>query len=57
MRARLDAQNDRRFKALQHLVTLYFQLSQFDKMVGRYEQMLKYINSVTRNESTDAINS
>mmetsp|Transcript_31789 Transcript_31789/g.53628 ORF Transcript_31789/g.53628 Transcript_31789/m.53628 type:complete len:462 (-) Transcript_31789:41-1426(-) len=45
-----------RFKALQHLVVMYFKLEQFDKMVARYRAMLEYISSVTRNECTEAIN-
>ncbi len=46
----------RRFKALQHLVTIYFTLGIYDKMIERYRGMLEYISSVTRNECTDAIN-
>lgn len=45
-----------RFKALQHLVTVYFTLSIFDKMVLSYRKMLVLMSSVTRNECTDAIN-
>lgn len=41
---------------MQHLVTIYFALGVYDKMVERYRGMLEYITSVTRNECTDAIN-
>lgn len=46
----------RRFKALQHLVVIYFGLGMFDKMVERYRAMLEYIGAVSRNECTEAIN-
>jgi COP9 signalosome complex subunit 2 len=46
----------RRFKALQHLVSIYFTLSEYEKMIDRYRAMLNYITSVTRNECTEAIN-
>lgn len=45
-----------RFKALQNLVIIYFSLGMYDKMIDRYNGMLIYISSVTRNECTDAIN-
>lgn len=45
-----------RFKALQHLVTIYFGQRIYDKMIKSYRSMLDYISSVTRNECTDAIN-
>lgn len=47
---------DRRFKALQHLVILYFGQEAYEKMIDRYRGMLAFISSVTRNECTDAIN-
>ena len=48
-----------RFKALEHLVVLHFRQGDFDATIKRYNQMLDYISrsSVTRNESTSAINS
>jgi COP9 signalosome complex subunit 2 len=46
----------RRFKALQHLVTIHFALGMYQQMTARYRDMLNYIGSVTRNECTDAIN-
>eukprot|EP01038_Epipyxis_sp_PR26KG_P007651 gene7651-10413_t len=45
-----------RFKALQHLVTIYFASGAYEKMIERYRGMLLYIGSVTRNECTDSIN-
>jgi COP9 signalosome complex subunit 2 len=45
-----------RFKALQELVILYFKLGKFILMIQRFQMMLSYISSVTRNECTDAIN-
>lgn len=46
-----------RFKALQHIVSLQFRLGNHASMNERYEEMLGYMGSVTRNECTDAINS
>lgn len=46
----------RRFKALQNLVTTYYQIGQSEKMIDRYRMMLQYMSNVTRNECTDAIN-
>ena len=45
-----------RFKSLQRLVTIYFSLSQYEKMIASYRSMLDFMSSVTRNECTDAIN-
>lgn len=45
-----------RFKALQHLVVMYYANGMHNKMVSAYRAMLSYISSVTRNESTEAIN-
>jgi COP9 signalosome complex subunit 2 len=47
----------RRFKALQLLVTLYFSIQEFGKMIASYQEMLELMTMVTRNECTDAINS
>ena len=46
----------RRFKALEHIVTLQFQLGNQEAMAERYQEMLNYMGSVTRNECTDSIN-
>ena len=48
-----------RFKALKHLVTIQFRLGNYEAMAERYQEMLRYVASsaVTRNESTDSINS
>lgn len=46
-----------RFKALQHLVTLNFQLQLYVNMVAKYQTMLADMPLVTRNECTEAINS
>lgn len=56
METKLGDQVKWRFKALQHLVTIYFGQRIYDKMISRYRSMLDYISSVTRNECTDAIN-
>lgn len=45
-----------RFKALQHLVILYFLTENSPLMIQKYRAMLLLISSVTRNECTDAIN-
>ena len=45
-----------RFKALQHLVVLYFLTRKSTLMIDKYRHMLLLISSVTRNECTDAIN-
>lgn len=38
------------------MVVIYFSLGSYDKMVERYQDMLQYIATVTRNELTEAIN-
>jgi len=45
-----------RFKALERLVKLHFELKNFEAMVTRYREMLNDMQLVTRNECTDAIN-
>lgn len=46
----------RRFQALKFLVILYFNLRRYDEMIVKYNNMLAYMSSVTRNDCTDAIN-
>ena len=41
-----------RFKALQNLVVLQYQLGLFNESIARYREMLTYIHAVTRNECT-----
>jgi COP9 signalosome complex subunit 2 len=45
-----------RFKALHNLVTIFFDLGNFDAMTARYKDMLQDMPLVTRNECTEAIN-
>ncbi len=45
-----------RFKALEHLITLYFHLGRLNEMVKCYEELLTFVADVTRNECTDSIN-
>jgi COP9 signalosome complex subunit 2 len=45
-----------RFKALCHLVILMSQTRRLDDMVQHYKSMLSRLETVTRNECTDAIN-
>jgi COP9 signalosome complex subunit 2 len=45
-----------RFKALQKLVKVHFNLKEYSKMIGRYRDMLIYMSAVTRNECTESIN-
>eukprot|EP00752_Nemacystus_decipiens_P013861 g12307.t1 len=45
-----------RFKALEHLVRIHFQLRDFDQMLQRYKQLLSLVSAVTRNESSDSVN-
>lgn len=45
-----------RFKALEQIVCLQFRLNDFDTMVERYKELLSHMDTVTRNECTDAIN-
>lgn len=49
----------RRFKALQHIVSIYYNLHDMSQMVNSYRELLQYVTntSITRNEVTDAINS
>ncbi|CAM9754368.1 unnamed protein product, partial [Laminaria digitata] len=44
------------FKALEHLVRLYFQLGEHDHMLQRYKELLTHVSAVTRNESSDSVN-
>lgn len=46
-----------RFKALQNIVTLCARLSRFDDMANRYRELLSYMDQVTRNDASEAINS
>lgn len=48
---------DKRFKALEHIVTINLALKQFDQMVQRYKELLSLAQDVTRNESSESINS
>lgn len=45
-----------RFKALRHLVILYYKLHKFQQSIQSYRNMLVHMSTVTRNECTDAIN-
>lgn len=45
-----------RFKALQQLVKVHFNLQEYSQMIKRYRDMLVYMSSVTRNECTESIN-
>eukprot|EP00904_Undaria_pinnatifida_P003786 jgi/Undpi1/13408/HiC_scaffold_8.g03067.m1 len=45
-----------RFKALEHLVRLHFELGEFDHMLQRYKELLTHVSAVTRNESSDSVN-
>ena len=45
-----------KFKGLQHLVILCYNLNDYTELVVKYREMMSYISSVTRNECTDAIN-
>lgn len=56
LESKLGDQVKWRFKALQRLVVIYFGQNMYDKMVERYRGMLQYLESVTRNECTEAIN-
>ena len=51
-----DSEVKWRFKALQHLVTLYYNMKKYDEMVVKYKDMLKIMHIVVPNERTDAIN-
>ncbi|CAH0473544.1 unnamed protein product [Peronospora belbahrii] len=43
------------FQALEQMVKICLHRSQWDEMLGYYQEMLKYLPFVTRNESTDSI--
>eukprot|EP00397_Hematodinium_sp_SG-2012_P037765 GEMP01040977.1.p1 GENE.GEMP01040977.1~~GEMP01040977.1.p1 ORF type:complete len:455 (+),score=87.00 GEMP01040977.1:128-1492(+) len=45
-----------RFKALQNIVILSSRTGRFQQMAERYRELLKYMDQVTRNEASDAIN-
>ncbi|CAN0418200.1 unnamed protein product, partial [Hapterophycus canaliculatus] len=45
-----------RFKALEHLVRIHFELREFDQMLERYKELLSHVSAVTRNESSDSVN-
>lgn len=45
-----------RFKALQNIVILSSRTGRFEQMAERYQELLKYMDQVTRNEASDAIN-
>ncbi|CAI5725036.1 unnamed protein product [Peronospora destructor] len=45
------------FQALEHVVKICVSRHQWDEMLRHYEQMLKHLAFVTRNESTESISS
>lgn len=45
-----------RFKALQNVVMLCARISRFDEMANRYRELLSYMDHVTRNDASEAIN-
>lgn len=45
-----------RFKALQNVVILSARLGRFDEMALRYRDLLSYMDQVTRNDASEAIN-
>eukprot|EP00742_Colponemidia_sp_Colp-10_P001549 GILJ01001661.1.p1 GENE.GILJ01001661.1~~GILJ01001661.1.p1 ORF type:complete len:464 (-),score=91.71 GILJ01001661.1:211-1563(-) len=45
-----------RFKALENIVMLAFRLGDYDKTTSRYQEMLTYMDQVTRNDASDSIN-
>jgi len=45
-----------RFKALQSMVGLCGRLGRFDDMAARYRELLSYMDKVTRNDASEAIN-
>jgi len=45
-----------RFKALQNIVTLCARLGRFDQMATKYRELLSYMDQVTRNDASEAIN-
>eukprot|EP00419_Tripos_fusus_P004346 CAMPEP_0172687490 /NCGR_PEP_ID=MMETSP1074-20121228/21711_1 /TAXON_ID=2916 /ORGANISM="Ceratium fusus, Strain PA161109" /LENGTH=452 /DNA_ID=CAMNT_0013506951 /DNA_START=40 /DNA_END=1401 /DNA_ORIENTATION=- len=45
-----------RFKSLQNIVILCARISKFDEMATRYRELLSYMDQVTRNDASEAIN-
>eukprot|EP00929_Paragymnodinium_shiwhaense_P113363 TRINITY_DN81640_c0_g1_i1.p1 TRINITY_DN81640_c0_g1~~TRINITY_DN81640_c0_g1_i1.p1 ORF type:complete len:452 (+),score=136.20 TRINITY_DN81640_c0_g1_i1:141-1496(+) len=45
-----------RFKALQNIVILCSRIQRFDEMAVRYRELLTYMDQVTRNDASEAIN-
>jgi len=45
-----------RFKALQNIVILCSRTNRFDDMANRYRELLSYMDQVTRNDASEAIN-
>lgn len=45
-----------RFKALQNIVILSARVGRFEDMAGRYKELLSYMDQVTRNDASEAIN-
>mmetsp|Transcript_43310 Transcript_43310/g.111848 ORF Transcript_43310/g.111848 Transcript_43310/m.111848 type:complete len:452 (-) Transcript_43310:131-1486(-) len=45
-----------RFKALQNIVILCSRIGRFDEMTARYRELLSYMDQVTRNDASEAIN-
>jgi COP9 signalosome complex subunit 2 len=45
-----------RFKALQNIVILSARIGRFDEMASRYRELLSYMDQVTRNDASEAIN-
>jgi len=45
-----------RFKALQNIVILCSRINRFDEMATRYRELLSYMDQVTRNDASEAIN-
>lgn len=45
-----------RFKALQNMVILCARTAKFDEMATRYRELLSYMDQVTRNDASEAIN-
>eukprot|EP00928_Gymnodinium_smaydae_P055819 TRINITY_DN39294_c0_g1_i1.p2 TRINITY_DN39294_c0_g1~~TRINITY_DN39294_c0_g1_i1.p2 ORF type:complete len:452 (+),score=144.24 TRINITY_DN39294_c0_g1_i1:163-1518(+) len=45
-----------RFKALQNIVMLCARIGRFDDMAARYRDLLSYMDQVTRNDASEAIN-
>ncbi|CAE7776474.1 csn2 [Symbiodinium sp. CCMP2456] len=45
-----------RFKALQNIVILCARIGRFEEMATRYRELLSYMDQVTRNDASEAIN-